>query len=154
MGVVDYLIRRRVKTLEDRWQVFEVTDLVIPAGDAIDQSLGSFEVASWAVGAAFKLYIEFAAPLPAGAQMGIYGQDGPDYETANQLVSAAEQGPSALYSVFATPISTSIFDLLLDTIPNNAPTPALPTIYVVLHGQAAGSAPVEVVRARAAFQVI
>lgn len=32
MGVVDYLMRRRVKTLEDRWQILEVTDLTIPQG--------------------------------------------------------------------------------------------------------------------------
>src|SRR4051812_6234692 len=32
MGVIDYLIRRRVKALEDKAQVFEVTDLLIPAG--------------------------------------------------------------------------------------------------------------------------
>lgn len=44
MGFIDYLTRRRVKSLEDRWQIFEVTDLTIPAGTdwTVPHEIGRF----------------------------------------------------------------------------------------------------------------
>lgn len=133
--------------------VFEVENVMVPTGTSVDQSLGSFEIESWAVGASFKLFMELAAPLSVGASMGVFVQDAPDYDDANTFVSASDDGPSSIYWNFATPESTGVFDWLLDIISQSTPTPAVPTIYVVLHGHASGSAPVEVVRARAALQL-
>src|SRR4051812_35337942 len=67
MGVIDYLIRRRVKTLEDQRHAFEVTNLTIPAGTDWTQQyeIGRFTLDPHHGVAAF-VSLEISAPITVG----------------------------------------------------------------------------------------
>src|SRR3954469_11873487 len=67
MGVIDYLIRRRVKTLEDQRHAFEVTNLTIPAGTDWTQQheIGRFTLDPHHGVAAF-VSLEISEPIVSG----------------------------------------------------------------------------------------
>lgn len=92
MGVVDYLTRRRVKALEDRHYVFEVTDFTVDAGtdwSAEGYIIGEIMLDPWQAFYACH-FIEFEDPnVVSSVQHGL--ANATDYEAAdwtNVLVAA------------------------------------------------------------------
>lgn len=132
------------------YQVFEVTDLLIPSGtdwSSTGHLLGNLVVPSWASQIRFKLWLEVDVhgPLILDVSSSL------DYGTSSTYTSTSLQG-SDLWAT--SPDESGPFDLVADYIASQFltstdPTSAPPTVVIGLHTGTPTAEDITVVRARA-----
>lgn len=161
MGVIDYLIRRRVKALEDKAQVFEVTDLTIPAGTSSrSQVLGTFEIPPASL-FLLDFYIESdTGPVVDPDVVGLTEGYDPDdlWESSGTAIFLPDTGLGVVagnLTRFNIAHEDQVSSVTLGTFSNNTRRRTPLTKYVgITTGPTPMSRDIHIVRARAAFQVI
>lgn len=148
------LRKRQARDAEVAPYVFEVTDLTIPAGTLwraethrlASVTLDEAQAIHWA------FYLEIGAPLPAGHQLRLDLGDNANSHDSIDLVSCAI-APGAMVAL----VSTSDAIQILHDAAGQSAVSFIADLHLVVEGNGNDvptSAPITIVRARAAFLVI